>query len=145
MAKATPWRSRLRRGREELGGVCPPGDPITDTFATDTPAGYHDPVNRFTSLRLLPWALLFWGCAADGPVARTAGNPCTAAEECLSNLCYEAVCLEPAADDDGDGLTNAVEADLGTKAQMADSDGDGASDYAEVADQLSSPPDEDGD
>ena len=38
------------------------------------------------------------------------------------------------ADDDGDGLTNAVEATLGTDPDNADSDGDGYDDGAEVQD-----------
>ena len=39
---------------------------------------------------------------------------------------------DPTADDDGDGLTNADETDLGTDPTLADSDGDGFSDGEEV-------------
>lgn len=41
--------------------------------------------------------------------------------------------VDPSADDDGDGLTNAQEAALGTNPDLADTDGDTYSDGAEVA------------
>lgn len=41
--------------------------------------------------------------------------------------------IDPSADDDGDGLSNAQEAALGTNPDAADTDGDGFSDGAEVA------------
>jgi hypothetical protein len=40
--------------------------------------------------------------------------------------------IDPAGDEDGDGLTNAEEDELGTDWQVADSDGDGFSDGEEV-------------
>ncbi|PKN57516.1 MAG: hypothetical protein CVU56_10980 [Deltaproteobacteria bacterium HGW-Deltaproteobacteria-14] len=87
-------------------------------------------------------ALASWGCgdAARLPI----GSSCTAATQCASGLCGSSVCLDPAADDDGDGLVNSVEVTLGTSALMADTDGDGADDLAEVV-TLSAPADEDGD
>lgn len=51
-------------------------------------------------------------------------------------------CLEPAADDDGDGLTNAAEKALGTNPDNKDTDGDGVDDNVEVN---NSPQDGDGD
>ena len=70
------------------------------------------------------------GCS-NPAVARSAGDPCQASQECESNLCYEELCIDPAADDDG--LTNEVEAQLGTRATLADTDGDGASNLKHVA------------
>lgn len=40
--------------------------------------------------------------------------------------------LDPAGDEDGDGLTNGEEEDLGTDPEIADTDGDGLSDGDEV-------------
>ncbi|MCP4873037.1 MAG: hypothetical protein GY898_30455 [Proteobacteria bacterium] len=51
----------------------------------------------------------------------------------------------PDADPDGDGLSNAEEAVLGTDPQDADSDGDGLDDGAEVGADLANPVDSDGD
>ena len=39
---------------------------------------------------------------------------------------------EPTVDTDGDMLTDAQEAELGTNPELADSDGDGLTDFAEV-------------
>ena len=44
------------------------------------------------------------------------------------------VVLDPQGDEDGDGLTNAEESTLGTNPLAPDTDGDGISDYREVAD-----------
>ena len=75
---------------------------------------------------------------------RSAGEACSSDDSCEANLCYTNVCLEPAADDDLDGLTNALEAQLKTDPQLADSDGDGLPDGFEVG-SPESPKDEDGD
>ncbi|MDP6947075.1 MAG: hypothetical protein QF464_23195, partial [Myxococcota bacterium] len=87
--------------------------------------------------------LLMMGCADDvaqpGP-----GDPCDDSPECTTGLCHE-TCLDPASDDDSDGLTNEVEVALGTDPQSADTDGDGLSDGVEIGDDLEAPADEDGD
>lgn len=90
-------------------------------------------------------ALFFFGCSGDGGDLRTSGESCVSSDECASNLCYESLCFEASADDDGDGLINALEASLGTKATLADTDGDGLSDGEEVAGLFDDPPDADGD
>ena len=84
------------------------------------------------------------GCQSS-PALRTSGESCAQSHECASTLCYESFCVEPAADDDGDGLTNAVEATLGTSAQAADTDGDGVGDKDEVGESIEAPSDSDGD
>jgi hypothetical protein len=88
---------------------------------------------------------LVGACAEPPSTLRSSGQACAADDECSSNLCYESTCYEPAADEDLDGLINELEAKLGTMITLADSDGDGLSDYAEVADQYEDPPDSDGD
>jgi alpha-galactosidase len=51
-----------------------------------------------------------------------------------------ATALVPGNDDDGDGLTNSQEFQRGTRANLADTDGDGLNDGAEVAGAGSRPP-----
>ena len=77
--------------------------------------------------------------------ARSAGESCNASSECEASLCYESTCVEPTRDDDSDGLSNEIEAQLGTSAQNPDSDGDGLWDLFEVGEDLMNPADEDGD
>ena len=91
----------------------------------------------------LVWLLSPLGCGQEQAL-RSAGEACTQDEGCEANLCFESTCLEPAADDDLDGLTNAIEVALGTAPQEADSDGDGVPDGWEVG-SPQSPADEDGD
>lgn len=97
-----------------------------------------------TTLGALGVLLTLSSCTSGGATRLPIGASCTAATQCASGLCGSSVCLEPAADDDGDGLVNSVEVALGTSALMADSDGDGVDDLAEVV-TLSAPADEDGD
>ncbi|MGB0591564.1 MAG: MopE-related protein [Myxococcota bacterium] len=84
------------------------------------------------------------GCQQAPPETRSAGEACVATSECESNLCYVSTCLEPERDDDGDGLTNTLESQLGTDPFAFDSDGDGLSDLQEIP-YLAEPADEDGD
>ena len=89
--------------------------------------------------------LFFLGMLGCGETAalRSAGEACSSDDSCEANLCYTNVCLEPAADDDLDGLT-ALEAQLKTDPQLADSDGDGLPDgFGQGSPE--SPKDEDGD
>ncbi|MCC6620174.1 MAG: hypothetical protein IT385_02905 [Deltaproteobacteria bacterium] len=71
------------------------------------------------------------------------GASCTLDAQCESGLCVE-VCLDPAADEDADGLTNAVERQLGTNPRAADTDADGDDDPDEL-DQAGAHVDGDGD
>lgn len=68
---------------------------------------------------------------------RPLGADCSASDECLSGLCVAGACLDPAADDDQDGLSNGLESALGSNPQSADSDADGLSDPDELAIDLS--------
>ena len=92
------------------------------------------------------WALLcvLAACSGEQPI-RAAGDLCQSDGQCGSNLCYDELCLEPSLDDDGDGLINQLEAQLGTNSQLADSDGDGVVDSIEVGMNPAEPLDEDGD
>ncbi|MGB0589408.1 MAG: LVIVD repeat-containing protein [Myxococcota bacterium] len=88
---------------------------------------------------------LWCACAEPAAELRSSGEACAQSDECSSSLCYESTCFDPAADEDGDGLINSLEAKLQTKVTLPDSDGDGLSDYAEVDQQFDDPPDADGD
>ena len=81
------------------------------------------------------------GC--DG--GRPAGGACISSPQCESNLCYANFCLVPGGDDDNDGLTNASEHRIGSHPRLADSDGDGKPDGAEVGGAPTKPLDRDGD
>lgn len=71
---------------------------------------------------LLPaLSLLFLGCVPDEPAGTKPANEADPGNE-----------VDPDADDDGDGLTNVEEADLGTDPAAADSDGDGFEDADEL-------------
>lgn len=76
---------------------------------------------------------------------RENGVVCAQSEQCVSGLCHNVVCLDPGADDDGDGLLNAQEALLNTHPFNPDTDGDGPNDAQEVGGDLSHPLDADGD
>ena len=69
------------------------------------------------------------GC---GDIAVPDGSTCSNDGQCASGFCYAALCLDPAADDDGDGLDNAQERDLKSDPHAADTDGDGVADGLEV-------------
>ena len=86
------------------------------------------------------------GCG-DAEKRRVNGDLCEASSQCQSGLCHSSVCLNPAGDDDQDGLINEIEFALGTDALSADSDGDGLDDGEEVGAATSSltAPDEDQD
>jgi len=91
----------------------------------------------------LALALPTAACGDDSP-KRPIGASCVADAECTSGLCYQDECLDPAADDDGDTLTNAIEAALKTNPKAKDSDGDGVDDADEL-DASIQPIDTDGD
>ena len=100
---------------------------------------------RISGFRLATLAGVLLVAAAcgggDGPVI---DDVCSEDADCESGLCYEQSCLDPHGDEDGDGLLNRVEVDLGTNALSRDSDGDGRDDFAEVG-SVDAPLDEDGD
>jgi large repetitive protein len=64
------------------------------------------------------------------------GNPCVPNANHAACLAY---------DSDGDGLTNAQEDTLGTNRNVADTDGDGTNDGAEIGGNVNAPLDTDGD
>ena len=73
------------------------------------------------------------------------GGDCGHNGDCFSGLCHPDICLDPLADDDGDGLLNTAEAAAGTNPVASDTDGDGLSDAIEVGPLPTSAPDSDGD
>lgn len=89
---------------------------------------------QFHTLKVhrLVWLLAgTWLACGDSP-KRPLGANCESNSQCESGLCVESVCLDPAADADGDTLTNGVEAGLGTDPMSADTDADGEDDPDEI-------------
>ena len=93
-------------------------------------------------LALVVAALLLGACPADSKLP--INSACSSDSSCATGYCIASLCLDPNADDDGDGLTNSIEGALGTNPKSADTDGDGISDYDEVL-NANSPEDSDGD
>ncbi len=85
---------------------------------------------RFAPLGLL--AALTLASACSDPGGRPLGALCEEDGECASGLCLESLCLDPAGDEDVDGLTNGREGELGTDPRAADSDADGRPDASEL-------------
>ncbi|MEZ4265629.1 MAG: hypothetical protein R3F39_04560 [Myxococcota bacterium] len=75
---------------------------------------------------------------------RSNNESCEADDECGSGFCL-VVCLDPEGDVDGDGLINGLEKALATRADAADTDGDGVNDSTEVGSDTRNPRDTDGD
>ncbi|MCB9734981.1 MAG: hypothetical protein H6745_20530 [Deltaproteobacteria bacterium] len=75
-------------------------------------------------------AVALAGCGDEG--LRPIGASCDLSTECASGLCSGGFCVDPAGDEDGDGLTNALEARVGSDASRVDSDGDGIADPDEL-------------
>ncbi len=69
-------------------------------------------------------------CEEEAP--RPLLAPCDASAQCESGLCNTNKCLDPTADDDGDGLINSFESALGSNGLNPDSDGDGTPDGDEL-------------
>jgi len=80
----------------------------------------------------------------DASKKRPIGESCDAPGQCESGFCANGQCLDPEADEDGDTLTNRLEAQLGTDLFSADTDGDGVSDRDELTAELTAK-DTDGD
>lgn len=82
------------------------------------------------------------GACDDG--RRSNNDACESDDECGSGFCL-VVCLDPRGDVDGDGLINELEKALATRADSADTDGDGVNDAEEVGADTQAPRDTDGD
>lgn len=98
-------------------------------------------------MRLLPliaFSMAFTAIACTDPERRPIGATCGDDAQCASGLCLDNQCVDPAGDEDRDGLTNGVEAALGTDAFIADTDLDGKGDATERG-TGSTPTDTDGD
>ncbi len=89
-------------------------------------------IHSLRPARWLPLAgalsIALTAACGDDPAGRPIGSSCDAPTDCASGLCYAGSCLDPEGDDDGDGLTNGLEAAQGTNPKLADSDGDGKPD-----------------
>ena len=103
-------------------------------------------VSRLIFMGLVAACACVMACAEEE--RRENGSVCASSGQCSSGLCYNATCIAPLADDDGDGLLNQEEAALGTWASGPlgwDTDGDLISDGVEVGEDPDNPRDADGD
>jgi len=85
---------------------------------------------RTESLALFSSLLLLASCGDDPK--RGLNETCGADFECASGLCLENRCLAPDGDEDQDGLSNAVEGQVGSNALSKDTDLDGIGDFDEL-------------
>ncbi len=85
-----------------------------------------------TFIGLLAVAFLSLSACGDDAVRRPIGSTCTASTSCESGVCGGGQCLDPARDEDLDGLINELESKLGSDPLRADTDGDGVSDRDEL-------------
>ncbi len=90
-------------------------------------------------------ALSSLALAACPESRRPLGDTCEASSQCAEGECIANLCLDPEADDDGDGLVNRLEGALGSSPTSIDSDGDGKDDAIELGGDPSAPRDTDGD
>lgn len=93
------------------------------------------PRKGLVSLRLVSLlGVVAPGACAESPL--DVGRPCRADGQCITRLCYHELCLNPLADDDGDGVPNAREAELLSNAFDPDTDADGRGDRDELGPSL---------
>ena len=82
---------------------------------------------RLASLLVAGLVVPMAACGSDDK--KRIGDLCgDSGESCASGFCYEGQCLDPASDNDGDGLINGLEAQLGSNPLARDSDADGVDD-----------------
>ncbi len=93
--------------------------------------------------RLALFAIVLSACGDDAH-RRPLGATCAFDDECAVGICGAGRCIDPSADDDGDGLDNALEVALGTNPAAADSDNDGLRDGDELDAQVLRDSDGDG-
>jgi hypothetical protein len=105
-----------------------------------TPGTMHGEMLRYHQGWLITLAL---GAACEEP-ALVLGADCADDPACASGLCAEGRCVDPAADEDQDGLPNGVEDALGPRPFDPDTDRDGLADLIEVGNPAA-PRDEDQD
>jgi hypothetical protein len=92
---------------------------------------------RSSLLALFSYLVLPVFLSACGDNAkRGRGESCDVSAECITGLCYFQQCLDPLSDEDGDGVTNAQEALLGSDPFTGDTDGDGIADRDELGPDL---------
>lgn len=70
------------------------------------------------------------GPACGDEAKRRLGGLCGSDGDCEQGICGGGICIDPAADEDRDGLVNGLEVDLGTNPLAADTDNDGVADPA---------------
>ena len=85
--------------------------------------------------------LLVGSCTTE---LRTLGDSCDNDSDCRSKLCAQ-FCVSADGDLDGDGLSNALEKEWGSRIEHPDSDGDGLQDGYESGETDEQPLDSDGD
>ncbi|MCC6624169.1 MAG: hypothetical protein IT385_23160 [Deltaproteobacteria bacterium] len=84
------------------------------------------------------------GACGDEPKKRPLGGVCDGDEDCVSGLCLSGMCLDPEADEDGDGVINRIEGGLGSNPLNPDTDYDGVGDADELTNFASRDTDGDG-
>ncbi len=85
---------------------------------------------RAVRLAMACLVLVAAGCGDDDK--RPFGSSCGSDEQCEGGLCVAQVCIDPAGDEDTDGLTNGLERQLGSDVFAADTDGDLIADRDEL-------------
>lgn len=101
-------------------------------------------VTRMCGILAIAGAMTALGACGDD-AKRPIGETCSDNEECQGGVCGGGVCLDPADDEDGDGLINGSEVKAKTDPVAPDSDLDQIADGLEVGTDPAHPKDSDGD